>query len=38
VLVNTGIKNIFYEKPYKLHTLEELLSYTQVNLHKVDLA
>ena len=25
VLVNTGIKNIFYEKPYKLHTLEELL-------------
>ena len=26
VLVNTGIKNILYEKPYKLHTLEELLS------------
>jgi deoxycytidylate deaminase len=37
VLVNTGIKNIFYEKPYKLHTLEELLSYTQVGLHKIDL-
>ena len=37
VLVNTGIKNIFYEKPYKLHTLDELLRYTQVNLHRVDL-
>jgi len=37
VLVNTGIKNILYEKPYKLHTLEELLKYTQVDLHKIDL-
>ena len=32
VLVNTGIKEIFYLKPYKLHTLEELLRYTQVHL------
>jgi len=37
VLVNTGIKNIYYEKAYKLHTLEELLRYTQVNLHAVEL-
>jgi len=37
VLVNTGIKDIHYLKPYKLHTLEELLRYTQVRLHKVDL-
>jgi dCMP deaminase len=37
VLVNTGIKNIFYEKAYKLHTLEELRRYTQVNLHNVEL-
>ena len=37
VLVNTGIKNICYEKPYKLHTLEELLRYTQVHLYKVEL-
>ncbi len=37
VLVNTGIKEIYYEKPYKLHTLEELLRYTQVHLYKVDL-
>lgn len=37
VLVNTGIKEIHYQKPYKLHTLEELLRYTQVQLYKVDL-
>ena len=37
VLVNTGIKEIYYLKPYKLHTLDELLRYTQVQLHKVDL-
>jgi dCMP deaminase len=37
VLVNTGIKNIFYEKAYKLHTLEELLRYTRVDLHNVEL-
>lgn len=37
VLVNTGIKEIHYEKSYKLHTLEELLRYTQVHLYKVDL-
>jgi dCMP deaminase len=38
VLVNTGIKDIFYLKPYKLHTLEKLLRYTQVHLHNVELA
>ena len=37
VLVNTGIKEIFYLKPYKLHTLEELLRYTQVHLYAVQL-
>ena len=37
VLVNTGIKEIHYEKPYKLHTLGELLRYTQVHLYKVEL-
>jgi len=37
VLVNTGIKNIYYQKPYKLNTLDELLRYTQVQLYKVDL-
>ena len=38
VLVNTGTKDIYYEKAYKLHTLEELLSYTHVRLHKVEVA
>ena len=37
VLVNTGIKEIYYEKSYKLQTLDELLRYTQVHLFKVDL-
>lgn len=35
VLINTGIKRIFYEKPYKLHTLDELLRYTDVTLEEV---
>jgi len=34
-LVNTGIKQIFYEKPYKLHTLEEIVRYTDVRLEHV---
>jgi dCMP deaminase len=37
VLVNTGIKQIFYERPYKLHTLIDILQHTQVSLEKVDL-
>ncbi len=35
VLVNTGIKNIYYEKTYKLHTLEEILRTTKVHLESV---
>ncbi len=35
VLVNTGIKNIYYETPYKLHTLEEILGTTKVHLESV---
>ncbi len=31
-LVNTGIKRIYYEKAYKMHTLEELLENTGVEL------
>lgn len=31
-LVNTGIKRIYYEKAYKMHTLEELLRNTGVEL------
>jgi hypothetical protein len=29
VLVNTGIRRVFYEHEYKLHTLAELLSHTR---------
>ena len=36
VLINTGIKRIFYEKEYKLHTVSELLASTDVTLQKVD--
>ena len=35
VLVNTGIKRIVYESPYKLHTLDELLRYSGVTLLQV---
>ena len=35
VLINTGIKRVFYEKPYKLHTIEELLRYTDVTLEEI---
>jgi dCMP deaminase len=35
VLINTGIQRIFYEKPYKLHTLEELRRYARFELIQV---
>ena len=35
VLVNTGIISVYYEKPYKLHTLEDTLSHTQLKLEPV---
>jgi dCMP deaminase len=35
VLVNTGIKRIFFEKPYKLHTLEDLRRTSAVTLEQV---
>jgi len=33
--VNTGIKRILYERPYKLHTLDEMLHHTDVTLTQV---
>jgi dCMP deaminase len=36
-LVNTGIKHIFYEKPYKLHTLEDIVRHTEVTLEQVQM-
>jgi dCMP deaminase len=35
VLINTGIRRIFYEREYKLHTLRELLEYTDVTLERI---
>lgn len=35
VLINTGITRIYYEKPYKLATLEELRRYAGVELLQV---
>jgi len=32
VLINTGIKRVLYEKPYKLPTLEELRRHSDVEL------
>ena len=37
VLINTGITRVFYEKAYKLHTVNELLGSSDVALAKVDL-
>jgi hypothetical protein len=30
-----GIRRIFYEREYKLHTLRELLEYTDVTLERI---
>ena len=35
VLVNTGIRSIFYEKPYKLETVNDIISHTGVELQSV---
>jgi dCMP deaminase len=35
VLINTGIKRVFYEREYKRDTLGELLRYTDVHLECV---
>ena len=37
VLVNTGTRDIFYEKPYKLDTVGDILEHTGVKLHPVNM-
>ena len=32
VLINTGIRRVYYDRPYKLHTLAELLQYAEIEL------
>lgn len=35
VLINTGIRRVFYEREYKLHTLAEILQFSDVALERV---
>jgi dCMP deaminase len=35
VLINTGIRTVFYAKPYKLHTVSELLGNARIKLVQV---
>ena len=36
-LVNTGIRAIYFEKPYKLDTVADIIKYTGVELHPVEM-
>ena len=36
VVINTGIKRVLYEKPYKIATIEELRAYSDVALIPVE--
>jgi dCMP deaminase len=35
VLINVGIKNIYYDKPYKIEKIEEMLNLTNINLIQI---
>jgi len=35
VLINVGIKNIYYDKPYKIEKIQEMLTLANVNLIQV---
>ena len=35
VLINTGIRNVYYEREYKLHTLQAILDHADVRLECV---
>ncbi len=35
VLINTGVRTVYYDKPYKLRTIDELLKYARVKLVQV---
>jgi len=35
VLINTGVRTVYYDKPYKLQTIDELLKYARVKLVQV---
>ena len=35
ILINTGIRTVYYEKPYKLETVADLLQYARVKLVQI---
>jgi dCMP deaminase len=35
VLINVGIKNIYYLKPYKIHNIEEMIKNSNINLVQI---
>ena len=35
VLINTGIRTVFYDRPYKLQTIADLLKYARIKLVQV---
>lgn len=35
VLINTGLRTVYYDRPYKLQTIDELLKHAQVKLVQV---
>jgi hypothetical protein len=35
VLINTGIRRVYYEREYKLHTLQETLAHADIALEQV---
>jgi dCMP deaminase len=37
VLINTGIRTVYYDRPYKLKTVGELLSSAKIRLVQVTL-
>jgi dCMP deaminase len=37
VLVNTGIRRVYYERPYKLHTVADILKYADVTMEQVSM-
>jgi len=34
-IINTGIRRVYYDREYKLHTLAELVEYTDVQLEQI---
>jgi dCMP deaminase len=35
VLINTGVSTVYYDRPYKLHTIDDLLKHSHLKLIQV---